>query len=52
MEDFRSEDLRSEIYPQSGTDAEDTAVEIVAVRIDRAAAVDTSGEVRIIAGRP
>ena len=52
MEDFRLEDLRSEIYPQSGTDRVITVENIITVEIDRAVIVDSRSVVRTGAGRP
>ena len=40
VEDFRSEDSRSKIYPQSGANGDLVEVDIVAILNDAAAAVD------------
>ena len=40
VEDFRSEDSRSKIYPQSGANGERTVVDRVATVLDLAEAVD------------
>ena len=42
VEDFRSEELRSKIYPQSGANGERTFVDRVAILIDAAVVVDIS----------
>ena len=52
MEDFRIEDSRSEIYPQSGTDAVIDVVDIVTAATDGAAIADACSAVRTAAGRP
>ena len=41
VEDFRSEDSRSKIYPQSGADGDTDVVDTVAIIIDAAFAADT-----------
>ena len=51
VEDFRLEDLRSEIYPQSGPNCE-IEVDIDTVAADEAVGVDKCSEVRTAAGRP
>ena len=45
VEDFRSEELRSEIYPQSGANGVLVVVDIVATLKDDADAVDTCSAV-------
>ena len=52
VEDFRLEDLRSKIYPQSGTDAEIAVEEKITAVTDGAVIADMSSEVRTKAGRP
>ena len=52
VEDFRSEELRSEIYPQSGANGVSAEEDIEAMLIDVAVAVDKCSVVRIDAGRP
>lgn len=42
VEDFRSEELRSKIYPQSGANGDRTFVDRVAILIDAAVVVDIS----------
>ena len=45
VEDFRSEELRSEIYPQSGANGDTDVVDTVAIIIDAAFAADTCSAV-------
>ena len=52
VEDFRLEDSRSEIYPQSGPNCVNVVVDIVTVAVDGAEKVDNSSVVRMVAGRP
>ena len=42
VEDFRSEELRSKIYPQRGANGDRTFVDRVAILIDAAVVVDIS----------
>ena len=51
VDDERFEDLRCQIYPQSGTNT-DIKVDIAATVIDRRVKVDNGGNAQIIAGRP
>ena len=50
VEDFRLEDLRSEIYPQCGPDCDIVVLDIVVN--DVAVTVDKCSMTRILAGRP
>ena len=52
VEDFRSEELRSEIYPQSGANGVSAEEDIEAMLIDVAVDADKSSAARIVAGRP
>ena len=52
MDDFRLEDSRVQINPQSGADSIVIVVDIVAVLVDVAVIVDIGGIILIVAGRP
>ena len=52
VEDFRSEDSRSEIYPQSRSNSVIEVVDKDAAVGDGAVVVDLGSAVRIVAGRP
>ena len=45
VEDFRFEELRSKIYPQSGANGDTDVVDTVAIIIDAACAADTCSAV-------
>jgi hypothetical protein len=52
VEDFKSEDSRSEIYPQSGPNREISVRDTAAIAIDGAVSVDKCSIARTAAGRP
>ena len=52
VEDFRLEDSRSEIYPQSGPNCATDVADTFTVVGDGADVEDTGSAVRIAAGRP
>ena len=52
MKDYRLEDLRGQIYPQSGADSNVIIVDSEAALVDDAAIEDTGGSILKVAGRP
>ena len=52
MDDFRFEELRSKINPQSGTDGATDVVDIVTEVVDGAVIEDICSVERSVAGRP